>query len=116
MGDRAPGGCGTVATVSVQPMVAPPEPSLVGRDRDVERLAALVSGIERGSRVIVVRGEAGNGKTVLWRGGGAGRRGGGAAPPRPRAGAGGGAPRKGGPGALFCRGARGGGAPGLGHQ
>ena len=48
-------------------MVAPPEPSLVGRDRDVERLAALVSGIARGSHVVVVRGEAGIGKTSLWR-------------------------------------------------
>ena len=52
------GPWGTVAVVTVQPMVAPPEPSLVGRDRDVERLAALVSGIARGSRVVVVRGEA----------------------------------------------------------
>lgn len=41
--------------------------SLVGRDREVDRLDDLLNVVGRGARFVVVRGEAGIGKTALWR-------------------------------------------------
>jgi DNA-binding CsgD family transcriptional regulator len=40
---------------------------LVGRDRELDRVAELVDAAGRGARFVVIRGEAGIGKTSLWR-------------------------------------------------
>jgi hypothetical protein len=40
---------------------------LVGREAELERLDDLVARIGQGTRMVVLRGEAGIGKTALWR-------------------------------------------------
>ena len=45
----------------------PIEVPLFGRDREVDRVDELVRSIELGARFVVIRGEAGIGKTSLWR-------------------------------------------------
>ena len=42
---------------------------LVGRDEELGAIEAFVAGVERGPQALVVAGEAGIGKTVLWRAG-----------------------------------------------
>jgi DNA-binding CsgD family transcriptional regulator len=53
--------------VAVQHGGATVESPLVGRDRELERIEELVASRARGARFVVIRGEAGIGKTVLWR-------------------------------------------------
>ena len=48
-----------------QPMAA----SVVGRDIELTALGEFVSGIPRGASILVLEGEAGMGKTTLWRAG-----------------------------------------------
>ena len=43
------------------------ESPLWGRDREVDQLKQLVGSIDRGSRFLIIRGDAGIGKTALWR-------------------------------------------------
>jgi DNA-binding CsgD family transcriptional regulator len=43
------------------------EPPLWGRDREIDQLKQLVASIDDGARFVVIRGEAGIGKTALWR-------------------------------------------------
>lgn len=38
-----------------------------GREREVEQIRGLVRSVERGARFVVIRGDAGIGKTALWR-------------------------------------------------
>ena len=45
----------------------PVESVLAGRDREVDRIEELVASVERGARFVVIRGDAGIGKTTLWR-------------------------------------------------
>jgi hypothetical protein len=42
---------------------------IVGRDLELGAIEAFVAGIERGPQALVVAGEAGIGRTVLWRAG-----------------------------------------------
>ncbi|HZB42574.1 MAG TPA: ATP-binding protein, partial [Ilumatobacter sp.] len=49
------------------PQGFPIEVALFGRDREVDRVDELVRSIELGARFVVIRGEAGIGKTALWR-------------------------------------------------
>lgn len=44
-----------------------PVEALVGRDREIDTIEDLVRSIEFGARFVVIRGEAGIGKTSLWR-------------------------------------------------
>lgn len=46
---------------------SPVEVPLVGRDREIDRIDELVRSIAFGARFVVIRGEAGIGKTSLWR-------------------------------------------------
>ncbi len=43
--------------------------SLIGRERDLDRLVAFVDGVRDGSAKLLLEGEAGIGKTTLWRAG-----------------------------------------------
>ena len=49
------------------PQGFPIEVALFGRDREVDRVDELIRSIELGARFVVIRGEAGIGKTSLWR-------------------------------------------------
>ena len=53
--------------MTVLPAGASVDGPLVGRDREVDRIDDLVRSIDRGARFVVIRGEAGIGKTSLWR-------------------------------------------------
>jgi len=53
--------------VTVLLVGAPVDGPLVGRDREVVRIEDLVSTVARGARFVVIRGEAGIGKSALWR-------------------------------------------------
>lgn len=53
--------------MTVQLLGAPVEVSLVGRDREVARLEEIVDSVATRARIVVIRGEAGIGKTSLWR-------------------------------------------------
>jgi ATP/maltotriose-dependent transcriptional regulator MalT len=43
-----------------------PLPSLIGRDAELDAIEAFLDGIKEGPRALVLHGEAGIGKTVLW--------------------------------------------------
>ena len=42
-------------------------PALVGRERELARIGAFVGALPHGARALILRGEAGIGKTALWR-------------------------------------------------
>lgn len=46
---------------------APVEAPLVGRDRELDRIDDVLRSVPDGARFVVIRGEAGIGKTTLWR-------------------------------------------------
>ena len=46
---------------------SPSVPVLVGRERELDRIDELVTSIDHGPQLVVIRGEAGIGKTTLWR-------------------------------------------------
>jgi DNA-binding CsgD family transcriptional regulator/tetratricopeptide (TPR) repeat protein len=52
-----------VSTVPIRPA----DVGLVGRDREIGFVGNLIRSIGRGARFVVIRGEAGIGKTALWR-------------------------------------------------
>lgn len=53
--------------MTVQLVGAPVDDPLIGRDQEVDRIEDIVASIARGARFVVIRGDAGIGKTALWR-------------------------------------------------
>ena len=53
--------------MTVQPVGAPVDAPPIGRDRELDRIRGLVGAIAHGARFVVIRGEAGIGKTTVWR-------------------------------------------------
>jgi DNA-binding CsgD family transcriptional regulator len=49
------------------PHGSPIEGAIFGRDREVDQVDELIRSIDLGARFVVIRGEAGIGKTALWR-------------------------------------------------
>lgn len=67
MGGRARGALSYRRTVTAVLLGAPAEIPLVGRERELDRIEELVASIDRGPRFVVISGDAGIGKTSLWR-------------------------------------------------